>query len=62
MFSVNFAKFVRTRFLKKKYIGNTKTLEIQKDLQRATQKITLKMRLKSFLGDLVYLYVKTRTL
>ena len=28
--------------------------------QRATKKITLKMRLKYFSGDLVNLYVKTR--
>ena len=30
--------------------------------QRATKEITLKMRLKCFSGDLVYLYVKTRTI
>ena len=46
MFSVNFAKFIRTCF-KKKTAG---TLEIHKDLQGATLKITLKMRLKRFSG------------
>ena len=46
MFSVNFAKFVRTYFIKK----TTRILEKHKDFHRATQKITLKMRLKKFSG------------
>ena len=58
MFSVNFAKFVRTRFIKK----TAGTLEIHKDSHNEQhEKITLKMRLKKFLGDLDYWYVKTRS-
>ena len=46
MLSVNFAKFVRTRYIQKT-VG---IWEIHKDWQRATKKITLKMRLKKFSG------------
>ena len=46
MFSVNFAKFVRTRFIQK----TGATWEIHKDLQRATEKITLKIKFKNFSG------------
>ena len=48
VFSVSFTKFVRTRF-KRKTAG---TFEIHKDLQSATEKITLKMRFTKFSGRL----------
>ena len=44
MFSVNFAKFVRTRFMQK----TTGTWEIHKRLTKSNIKTTLKMRLKNF--------------
>ena len=58
MFSVNFAKFVRKRFIKK----TARILEINKDLQRTTKKIKLKMKLKIFYGKPGYFIGKHQSI
>ena len=57
---MNFAKFVRTRFIQK----TAGTWEIHKNLQNKEQYknyVENETKLKFFSVDLAYLYVKTRT-
>ena len=58
MFFVNFAKFVRTCFYKEDCQNIGITLRLTKSNIKNYVENEIK---KDFLGDLIYLYVKTRT-